>query len=45
MQLQENSTKNTPLDMIKWQQLVNEWDASKKTQIDYCKRSYPMNQN
>jgi hypothetical protein len=32
------SIKNAPLDMLKWQALVEGWDATSETQVNYCKR-------
>jgi hypothetical protein len=32
------SPKNIPLDMDKWQDLVEAWDATKENQKAYCQR-------
>src|SRR4029079_11583456 len=32
------SSKNAPLDMLKWQELIKGWDATAETQVNYCKR-------
>lgn len=36
--MQDHPLKNTPLDMNKWREIIEAWDASCETQKAYCER-------
>jgi hypothetical protein len=36
--MQNRSAKNAPLDMEKWQEIINEWQQSGGSQQAYCER-------
>lgn len=36
--MQNHSMKSTPLDMVKWREIVEGWDTSGENQKAYCER-------
>lgn len=35
---QENSNHNAPLDTVKWEAIIADWESSKESQKAYCER-------